>query len=387
MRYPLTLLLLAVSLGLAAPAMAQGKRAKKSSKTEKAEAAKDAAPKERAPGEELQVLILKFENFKTPDSVMAILYQSLEEGIKNASGLSTTKPGTIVLNDLVITLGCKSANKECLQGLQEYIEADRIIFGSVQTEGDIYMFNIKVFDFAQGDFIARIEDQTVEGDEKKLREVIPALVEAVLYGNVGKISVTSTGVESPEVFVDGKKVGRSPLDLDGLALGEHNIVVKDERGEERSQVVTLRKDVPAMLNFEFSGAVATLPEESGTSSALLIPGWIAVGVGVAGTAFGVYNQLELSSQEDAASSFKGRTSATQAEASGVRDRYDKMQSLNNQRVIGYTIGGIGLVTGITMLVLAYTGDDDNEASNTALKLPLQITPTAQGVHVGFDWSF
>ncbi len=389
MRLPIASLIIAISIGLSVPALAQGKKGKK---TPKAEAAKESSKKERAQGEALRVMILKFETFKTPSPVMDNFYASMEAGFKAAPGLVVARGGEVTLNDLVITLGCDGATKECLIGLQDFVEADRIVFGSVQTEGDIYLFNIRVFDFAQGDFIARLEDQTIEGDEAKLKAAIPALVESVIYGNVGKISVVAQGADAPEVFFDGKKVGRAPIDLDALPLGEHNIMVKDSRGIEQTQTVLLRRDAPAQLTFSFGGEVAAPGEVGETSSPLIIPGWVAVGVGVAGTAFGVYNQLELGAQEDAALNFKGQTSANASEAGDIRDRYDKMQGHHTNRLIGYTIGGVGLIAGVTMLVMAYTGGEEAAPMSSGIapqpkraKLPVQIMPTNQGVQIGIDF--
>jgi F0F1-type ATP synthase membrane subunit c/vacuolar-type H+-ATPase subunit K len=382
------LLLLAISLSIALPASAQGKKDKKAKKKEE-EA--QAAPKAKTQGKSLRIIVLKFETFKTSDDVMNIVYNSLNEAFKQAPGMSVSQNSEVTLNDLVITLGCDGATKECLSGLQDLIDADRIVFGSVQKDGDVYLFNIRVFDFAQGDFIARVEDQTIQGDNAKLKAAVPALVESIIYGNVGIVEVSVLGSDAPEVFFDGKKVGRAPLSLDSLPLGEHTIMVKNNKGEEQTQTVLLRKDTPAKVVFNFGDIAKIDDPDDSASSALLIPGWVAIGIGVAGTAFGIYNQLELGIQEEAAARFQGRTFVNSNEADDIRLRYDKMQSYHTNRIIGYTVGGIGLAAGITMLVMAYSdGETEGKTTSAALptkKLPLQVSPAPQGVHVSFDWSF
>lgn len=368
--------MLLVSVGLvigAADSAFAAKRKKKKAPKEEAPQAAPAEQEERAPANQgdKRIVVLKFETFNTSTEVMDLFYRSINERIKVKPGSSMVAGGEVTLSELLLALGCDEGSPECLSSLSSMVNADQMIFGTVQRSENVHLFTLKLFDFKEKVFVRTIEDETIEGDVEKLKEGIPALVEALLYGDVGVVDINVDGAQSPDVFFDGEKVGKAPVQLTDLPLGEHVIKLRTINGNESTKRIILRQGSPSKLSFSFQEI--TDPNANltaGNSSPLILPGWVSVGVGVAALGFGAYNYMTLSDLEDQASAAYKNTRAVDPDdrskiESDINSRQDEMNSAYTRMNIGLSVGIAGVVLGTGLLVYGYTSGGEDEATQTA----------------------
>ena len=163
----LSLSIVASPLLISTEADARTKRRKKK-KTVKPAPAKPKTTKAKVSGN--RVAILKFDTFKTSKDVMSYFYTALQQQLKAKPGNKIMPSNNVTISELILTAGCVSADKACLSNLGGLIQADQIVFGSVQHSDNVHLFTIKIFDFKKKDFVRVIEDQTVTGDLAKLKD-------------------------------------------------------------------------------------------------------------------------------------------------------------------------------------------------------------------------
>lgn len=386
------MVLFGMLFSLSADVMAAGKRKKKKPAPAVEAAQEKPAPKAapQANGNK-RVVVLKFETFNTSNEVMDLFYKSINERVKAKAGVQMMAGGDVTLSELVVTAGCDEGDSACLSSLGDFIKADQMIFGTVQRSENVHLFTLKLFDFREKVFVRTIEDQTIEGDLDKLGEGIPAIIEALLYGDVGAVDVRVDGAESPEVFFDGEKIGKAPVQLTNLPLGEHVIKLRTINGNESSKRVILRQGAPSTLSFTFEELVD--PNQGlaeGSSSPMILPGWVSVGVGVAALGFGAYNYVALNDLEDQAASAypNGVRAVDPDERSGIESdintRQDEMNSAYTRMNVGLSVGIAGLVVGTGLLIYGYTSGAEESPSSA---LQLNAAPTKGGAAFSLDYKF
>lgn len=333
-----------------------------------------------------RVTILKFETFDVDTEVMDLFYKTLNESIAEHPDKEIASGGEVTINEMIVTVGCEGPTPECLIQLKDFVDADQLLFGSVQRSENIHLFTLRLFDFETGQFAAEVEDQTVEGDRSKLEVAIPALVDSVFYGEVGQLEVSLEGAPEAEVLFDGEPRGRAPARLEGLPLGEHVVTVKSPDGEEQSKTVILRRGEPARLMFNLGGASEPeSPRGPLVKRPLVIPGWALAGAGLVGIGLGVQQRMELKQLDDAAAAvYSGRPCecAQEDEISDIKARQEDMDRALTRSNIAFTAGAVGLVAGGAILALAYSSEPKGapaEASRQAdRKLRLGLAPARRG---------
>jgi hypothetical protein len=149
------------------------------------------------------VVILKFERFNVPDDVMSTFYKELNRVVDENDDMDVKRGGEITVQDLALTAGCDAPTVDCLSGLRDIVDADQIIFGSVQRSDDVFLFTIRNFDFGEGNFVRDVADQTIQGTNDEIKAAIPAIVENFLYGAVGITQGLQVGRDIFEWREDG----------------------------------------------------------------------------------------------------------------------------------------------------------------------------------------
>lgn len=338
---------------------------------------------------ESSVVILKFETFKVDKPIIDAFEGAMERGINNHEDMKVKASGQLSVQDLVLTAGCDSPNAECLSQLGSAIGADQLVFGSLQQSDDVLMFNIRLFDFGERRFTREVTDVTVRGTQEEIINAMPAIIENFVYGSVGVLEIlVDTG--SPEVYLNGEKVGRAPTLLENLPLGEHVVLLRGTSGAEQTQTVILRRGQPTKLEFQFATTAETPVASSGPST---IPGWILVGVGAVGVGFGIYQTMEVSRVDDdfqalcaesgniceGADAALGSTEA----ASRARTLEDEGSSAKTMQLIGFSVGGAALITGGYLLYRAYS----QSSEETTDGVTVHVTPHRDGISAGMGFSF
>jgi PEGA domain len=116
----------------------------------------------------------------------------------------------------------------CLAAIGKRLGVDVVVAGSVGALGDNFVLNIKVVDVASASQLRRITTEPLRGTPDDLIDTVRVAAYRLLAPDQlhGSISVLSDLVGG-EVFVDGKRVGTTPLPgpVAKLALGPHQLRV------------------------------------------------------------------------------------------------------------------------------------------------------------------
>ncbi len=359
-----------------------------------------ALPSVVAAQDRASVIVMKFEEFDAEPEVVAALGESLSAGISAHADMQVKGGPEMTIKDLTLTAGCGQPDEKCMQMLRDFIDADRVVFGSVQGSGDVHLFSMKMFDFADGRFINSVADQTIEGDVDHVREVLPAVVEGFLYGDVGTLTVEVVGAESPDLIFDGAKVGLAPTTLENLPLGEHVVSVRTTAGDEKSQRIVLRYNQPANVEFVFRGGMAQTKPDKSASGRSIVPGVVSLGLGVIGVGVGAFSSLQVSGAnsdneklrdqgfvDSDAGAFTDSDAVAAAKSADLDPAAIKKRGETFQTIqwIGYGVGAVGIGVGLVLMIRAMGGEES--AATTALPFDFGIMPTADGAAASFRTSF
>jgi hypothetical protein len=347
------------------------------------------------------VVILKFEQMDASAEIVRVLEASLAERIESHDDMYVKKGGEVTIGDLALTAGCDVSSIDCMKSLRDFVDADRVVFGSVQQSDNVYLFSMKMFDFAEGRYVAEMTDQTVEGDVSKVKKVIPALVDNFIYGDVGELVVEVTGADSPDLIFDGEKVGLAPTRLENLPLGEHVVTVKTAEGQEDTRTVVLRADEPVTVSFVFETETpVTTPDPKTDKSGdgpSAVPGWVSIGVGVAGLAVGGFGsfqvvQLENEFDDKVSPQIDPSTEAVRADAdpasveADADDIAQRAKTAEMMQWIGYGVGAVGLGVGTFFLIRAAGGGESNPSAQ-ANRVEFGVAPTRGGLAASLQLRF
>ncbi|MGM0557348.1 MAG: hypothetical protein ACQEVA_13270 [Myxococcota bacterium] len=342
------------------------------------------------------VVILQFETFNTEQEVMDVFYSHLHEAIEQKKGMHVKQGGDATIGDLILTAGCDSATPDCLQGLSDFVDGDKLVFGSVQYSDGVHLITIKMFDFSEGAFVQEITDETIEGEPSEIGEDLKAVIEGFIYGDVGQVAVDISGATEAVVLFDGEKRGMAPTKLDGLPLGQHVVTVRAATGQEKSKTVVLRQGRVSKLSFNFDatgdGDDGGQRVSKGGTSAYEVPGWAAVGIGVGGLVVGILGTSQLNSAVSETDSIicgdPGRLCAG-VEPSRAHQLQSDMDSGRTLQVVGFSMAAVGIGVGSYLLYQTYAGGsaETESASNDENNLRFGIAPSKRGVSMGLSVDF
>lgn len=342
-----------------------------------------------------KVTVLKFDTFDVETQVMDTFYFQLDKRINAHESLTVAQGGDVSISEMIVAVGCDSPTPECLDQLSAMLDADQLLFGSVQRSEDIHLFTIKLYDFKSGEFVAEVEDQTVQGDYAALEKAIPTLIDSLLYGDVGQLQIDINGSEDAAVYFDGEEVGRGTTALDNLPLGEHVIMARSSSGEEISKTVLLRRDTPSKLLFDFGGGSIADAQPSGEGNKFAVPAWTMIGVGIVGLGIGGQQAFALRSakQEDeqwrtenTISFGDGQYALKDESLRGELDRRDaRDDALYTRALIGTSVGAVAVVAGAVLLAAGKPTESSSASLRDNLKLNIGIGPGTKNVGVSVSF--
>jgi hypothetical protein len=201
--------------------------------------------------------------------------------------------------------GC-TGEPECLAGIGRKLGVSAIVAGSVGALGDSYVINLKLVDVATGKEIRRVEEP-LSGSPDELIEAVRVAAYR-LYAParlIGSVAILAD-VAGADVYLDGKKLGRTPLaqPIGKLSVGKHSLRITaagysdfiqdvDVRFQKTTQVVVrlVRAKVVGPSGPPGSGPVRDAPVPWYSST------WGYVGVGVAAVAVGLLVGFALADDE------------------------------------------------------------------------------------------
>jgi len=177
-------------------------------------------------------------------------------------------------------------------------------------------------------------------------------------------------VTDATILVDGKDVGQTPLREDLLLEpGKHIIsVAKQGYGNQTKELSAEGSQVQITLTLEKAGpsgmapssASPLPPSDTSTSrqptSAWRIGSYIGFGVAAVGVGAGTYFLVKSGSTSSEADNAFGacKPNCSNAQQANIRDMDSQSAHQHNAGVVSYVMGGIGLATGLGLLVLEPT---------------------------------
>lgn len=349
--------------------------------------------------EQGDVTILEFETFNVDDEVVDRFYGALQDAVDGHEEMGVVAAGETNINDLILTLGCGEVTADCLQGLDEYVDGDRLLFGSLEQAEGVYMLSMQMFDFNKGEFVREVEDETVEADKESAVDQLEVVIESFLYGNVGTLEVTAEGVDEAVVFFDGDELGEAPLSAKRLPLGEHAVTLRTPDGKEETEKVVLRRDATERVEFgvedkkeedeglDEPGDDGSKAIASGKSS---LPGWLVSGAGAAGLAVGIVgSNMANNSNTEAARMVCGDALCAGASTGDAERLQSDMNSAHTMSVVGYSVAAVGLATGAYLLYDAYSSSpaETKRAQADDSAWSVGLAPSSDGASVGFSLDF
>jgi len=347
------------------------------------------------------ILNFKSENVSSQE-VMDTFYRSLADEVNQSEDMHVVEGGDVTIQEMIVTAGCQEPNAECLAGLAEYVDGDRMIFGSIKRSGNAYLFTFRMFDFVEQRFVRSVSEQTVEGDEATVQKAIPGIVQGFMHGNVGSLKVSVPGATGDvRVFFDGDKMGLAPTTLENLPLGQHAVTVKTDAGTERTKLVILRKDEQQTVEFNLgSENIATDSGTGGPGGDTPILGYSAAGIGVAGLTVGIIGHVQNSQAVKASNelSCNGGESVCNPPGDEQRspDELGQLARERDQRVtttavvstVGYSVGALGLGAGTFLLYRHFSGASGGEANQKQAEVEsVRLQPTGHGLELGLSLRF
>lgn len=334
-----------------------------------------------------EIVIVDFETFDVDPEVMDDFYGHLRNILANEESTSISETGNVSIDELQLIAGCGSTEPECLSSMEDYVDGNHLLFGSVEQSGDIHMFSLTLFDFDSGEIIRQLDEKTLRGDAAWLDEGLPAVFEDLLYGDSASVVVDVQGGPDADIRLNGQSVGTGSASVEQVAPGEVVVTVVGADGTEEQERFILRHEEERHVEFELGPAIADIeaPDEAGPS---LAPGLALGGAGVAGAILGMVGQIQLTSANaEAASLIDGRPAVQQNERDQLQQLEGDMATANTMRWIGFGAGAAGLAGGGFLIYQALSADTDSAGSDDGMATQFDVGASPDGFNAGFRMQF
>lgn len=174
---------------------------------------------------------------------------------------------------------------------------------------------------------------------------------AEVDARVGRLTVVVTGGEA-SVAIDGVAAEGADLTKRPVDPGEHTIEVTAPGQPPVRRTVTVAQGAEEAVTISVSRAAPPPPPPPREEEGSMVPALVAFGVGAAGLGVGsVTGILALSKASDLKDQCDGNRCAAALETD--RDAVDTLSTIST---IGFVVGGVGVATGVVLLVVRPGGD-------------------------------
>jgi hypothetical protein len=211
--------------------------------------------------------------------------------------------------------------------------------------------------------------------EKELQALEPRVpyVSVVVQGMGPKpVTVTMDGIQVPPALIGvPRPVDPAEHRFEAVAEGMDSAVSSITVGEGRSETVVLTlhpsanapaapatAPLPATTGVAAGGLTPPKPPEADTGSKISPLTWVALGVGAVGIGVGTGFALSSSSKVDEANKLcafgPNGNACPQADAAHAASLDDDARTARTISIVGFVVGGVGLATGATLLVMGLT---------------------------------
>lgn len=193
------------------------------------------------------------------------------------------------------------------------------------------------------------------------------------------------------VKVDGPPAGTAKLKVDGKDFeldnespvdpGEHTVAAEAEGFERAEKRVDVKEGAHESVTLTLTAIASSAPPPPAAEEGDMMPALIAFGVGgvgiVAGSIFGVLALTQTSDVQDACGA-DNKCPKSQGDA------LDSAKMNGTISTIGFVVGGVGVATGVVLLVL---GGDAPAAASVQTGAGLELTPWIGANEAGVSGRF
>lgn len=339
--------------------------------------------------EDATVEVVDFETADVDEEVTDAFYGHLQEVFAGRDGVTVGDVANVSMDELLLMAGCNAPDTECLTTIGDLVEADRLVFGSIERSDDVLMFSLNFFDFEAGEMIREVSEQTLRGDRDWLADGMPAVAEHLVYGPTATVHIEAPGAPEAQLRVNGETVGTGSATVDDVSPGEVVVLARAGDDEEQKERFILRHDEERDVQLDFADEVDDI-DDPGVASRSLTPGLALTGAGVAGTVLGMVGQIRLSSANADADNLIGDRGAVDPDERDQLDDLDsRMTTGNTMRWLGFGTGIAGLAGGGFLLYRAITDDRGTGGDDLAgqTDVSLDVGASDEGVNAGFRMRF
>jgi len=152
-------------------------------------------------------------------------------------------------------------NTACLADLGKLMGASHVVFGEVGGLGDVQVIYLVIVDVASGKEVRRTQVQMAVAEQGGIKGGAVRLVDPDRF--TGRL-VVATPVKDAVVYVDGRRVGKTPVPATALPVGSHALRVThpEHRDFVRFVEIGFDKDTPVDVDLT---AYASIETELGVS--------------------------------------------------------------------------------------------------------------------------
>lgn len=186
----------------------------------------DATAQPSPPARKAQVALVRVEPLGLePELVVRLeaLFRAELERLEGAA-LPSRKEVDKVLSGDASLRGC-TGEPACLAAIGKKLGVKTVVYGTVAGLGDSYVVNLKLVDVATASEIRRVEEPLSGAPDELIEAVRVAAYRLYAPDRLkGSVAILAD-VPGAEVFLDGKKVGKTPLPapVANLDVGKHNL--------------------------------------------------------------------------------------------------------------------------------------------------------------------
>lgn len=194
----------------------------------------------RADSNPVSVVVFQLDGPEATRSLRTSLTSTIREVVTSHERYDLVNRDPVTLSDMIVLLGCNSANAGCLEKTADQLGAQLLVFGRVEGEAQRKKVVVKLFDAARGRYLRSFGRVMSDLDQSKraFRDRIHRLLKTGAEESETQLKITSN-VDDARVEIDGESVGRTPVERSGLSTGRHEIRVSHPEYRDWTTVVEL----------------------------------------------------------------------------------------------------------------------------------------------------
>lgn len=197
------------------------------------------------------------------------------------------------------------------------------------------------------------------------------------------VQVSGPGADDAEVMMDDKPLPAALIGIEHpVDPGKHRFRASSGETKARPVSITIQEGEKKTISLELRELATTEPlpdeppppkpkeqpsDDGGSVHPLTVAGYTALGVGVVGLAAGGYFSVQKGDRESEADSLFSTCNprvCTDDERRRIDHIDEDASAAGRNALIGFIVGGVGIVGGVTMLVLAPSSDESGEVATT-----------------------